>query len=207
MTFAPVHLTRAGVSLVLAPAPSGSPAILHWGAALGDLSPADLEALVALHRPGVPHSALDQPRLRGIVGENGSGFTGLPGLEGVRSGGTPSAWAPRLGSWTCAVTEGEDAGVRLEGSDPEAGWAVVVELELTREGVVAPAPARHQRRRGRPPAAVGPRRAAGAGPGGRAARPDRPLVPRADPAAPAVAAWAPTSARAGTAAPATTPRC
>jgi alpha-galactosidase len=136
VTFAPVHLTRAGVSLVLAPAPFGSPAILHWGAALGDLAPTDLEALVALHRPGVPHSALDQPHLRGVVGETGSGFTGLPGLEGVRPGGTPRAWAPRLGGWSCTLTDGEDASVRLDGSDPEAGWSVAVELELTREGVV-----------------------------------------------------------------------
>ncbi len=136
MTFAPVHLTRAGVSLVLAPAPSGSPAILHWGEALGDLSPAALDGLVALHRPGVPHSAMDQPRLRGVVGETGSGFTGLPGLEGVRAGRTAGSWEPRLRDWTCTGTDDLDAGARLEGADPEAGWGVVVDLELTREGLV-----------------------------------------------------------------------
>ena len=136
VTDAPVHLTRAGVSLVLAPAPSGAPALLHWGPALGDLSPVGLEALATLHRPGIPHSALDQPRLRGVVGENVSGFTGIPGLEGVRPGRTSGSWAPRLAGWTLAVDDEEDARALLAGSDPEAGWDVVVELELTREGLV-----------------------------------------------------------------------
>lgn len=132
-----MHLTREGVSLVLAPSPASVPVILHWGAALGDLGEPQLDALVDLHRPGVPHSALDQPRLRGIVGENVSGFTGLPGLEGFRPGRASGAWAPRLRDWSWSVDDtGPDALVRLASADPEAGWGVLVELELTREGLV-----------------------------------------------------------------------
>ncbi len=138
MSHPAIHLTREGVSLVLAPSLSGVPAVLHWGAALGDLGAADLAALVALHRPGVPHSALDQPRQRGIVGESVSGFTGLPGLEGSRPGGGAGAWAPRLRDWAWHVTDDPagDGMVRLESTDAEAGWQVVVEVQLTREGVV-----------------------------------------------------------------------
>jgi len=133
-----IHLTRAGVSIVLAPDPSGLPVFLHWGTALGDLTPEELGGLTALQAPGVPHSALDRPRQRGVVGENVSGFTGLPGLEGYRTG-DHGAWAPRLRSWTWSVADpgpDGDATVRLTGADTEAGWDVAVDLELTCEGLV-----------------------------------------------------------------------
>ncbi|MCW2843736.1 MAG: alpha-galactosidase [Nocardioides sp.] len=137
MTQQPVHLSREGVSLVLAPSPSAVPAILHWGAALGDLSGAGLVALVAVQAPGAPHSALDAPRLRGVVGENVSGFTGTPGLEGFRPGRTTGAAAARLRDWTWDVDDtGADARVRLHAADAEAGWDVGVDVELTREGLV-----------------------------------------------------------------------
>lgn len=135
---AAVHLTRAGVSLVLTPAPSGVPVLAHWGRALGDLSGADLVALAVLRRPGRPHSALDAPRYVGLLPENVSGYTGTPALEGVREpqGGPRAAWAPKLADW--AWTRGaddEDAGLTLAATDTEAGWGVEVAVELTREGL------------------------------------------------------------------------
>ncbi|MDO9456946.1 alpha-galactosidase [Nocardioides sp.] len=128
------HLTREGVSVVLAPSPSGVPVLLHWGAALGDLADDDVESLLALHTPATPHSALDAPRLRGVVGEAGSGFTGLPGLTGWRPGG--ASVAPRLRSWTWAPHDDPAVGVRVSSTDDEAGWAVDVDLGLTPEGLV-----------------------------------------------------------------------
>lgn len=136
MRVEPLHLTREGVSLVLTPSASGVPEIVHWGRALGDLSATDLAALAQLHRAGVPHSALDAPRLRGVVGETVSGFTGLPGLEGHRPSTRAAAWAPRLRDWTWQVEAGDDARIELGSTDPEAGWVVAVDLELTREGLV-----------------------------------------------------------------------
>jgi alpha-galactosidase len=133
----PVHLTREGVSIVLAPSPAGDPALLHWGPALGDLEPAALTGLVAAHGPGVPHSALDAPRLRGLVGANVSGFTGLPALEGLRPGPGAGAWAPHLIGWSCTVDDtAPDATLSLRAGDSEAGWDVELGLELTREGLV-----------------------------------------------------------------------
>ncbi len=126
------------MSLVLAPSLSGVPEILHWGAALGELSDDSLTALATLHRPGVPHSALDEPRRRGVVGETTRGFTGVPALEGSRPVVGDRAWAPLLDGWTWDVADepGHDATVRLAGSDPAAGWAVEVELELTIDGLL-----------------------------------------------------------------------
>ena len=133
MTVPAVHLSRGGVSVVLAPSADGL-AVLHWGVALGAVDP---DALARLHVAGVPHSALDHPRLRGIVGENVAGYTGTPGLSGLRPGAGAAAWAPRLRDWSCDVDDsGEDARVALEAADDEAGWQVRVELELTRDGLV-----------------------------------------------------------------------
>ena len=173
---------------MLAPSPSGDPVIWHWGAALGTPDDAALAGLVTSHRPGVPHSALDEPRNRGVVSENVSGFTGRPGLEGLRPGRTAGAWAPRLRDWTWDVSDdGPDATVLLTGRDAEAGWQVDVEVELTREGLVrlrtrvtniADDDLVLQAVRGAlPVAAARPR----------APRPHRALVPRADPAAPRLA--------------------
>ena len=85
----------------------------------------------------MPHSALDAPRHRGLLGETTAGFTGLPALEGLRPGRTTGAWAPRLTGWTWAVDDdGPDARVQLFGTDAEAGWDVELALELTGEGLV-----------------------------------------------------------------------
>lgn len=135
MTSSPVHLSRAGVSIVLAPTAAGAPGFLHWGTALGNVDPA---TLTVLQTPGVPRSALDAPRIRGVVGENVSGFTGLPGLEGIRPGRTETAWAPRLRDWEWRLEDDEedDARLVLSSTDTESGWGVRVEVELTREGLV-----------------------------------------------------------------------
>jgi len=122
---------------VLAPSLVGDPVLLHWGAALGDPSATDLAGLVESHTPGVPHSALDAPRQRGLLGQGTAGYTGLPALEGLRPGGSPAAWAPLIGGWSWDVDDtGEDATVRLLGSDDEAGWAVELHLELSEEGLL-----------------------------------------------------------------------
>ncbi len=130
MTWGPVHLTAAGVSLVLTPAAAGLPVVLHWGAALGDPSGGDLDALAAAHRPGVPHSALDHPRDTGLVPQTSLGFTGTPAVEVLRPGRVGPV---RLSSWTC---ESIGDGVVLSAADEDLGCAVAVEVELTREGLL-----------------------------------------------------------------------
>jgi alpha-galactosidase len=122
--------------MVLAPSPVGDPVVLHWGAALGDPSAEELAGLVSAHLPGTPHSALDAPRQRGLLGQTTTGFTGLPALEGLRPAGSPHAWAPRIGGWEWTVADADDAVVRMTGSDQEAGWDVELTLELTAEGLL-----------------------------------------------------------------------
>lgn len=115
---------------MLTPSVAGDPVLLHWGAALAPGS--DLTGLVASSVPAVPHSALDAPRQRGLLAQTAAGYTGLPALEGFRPAGS-GPWSPRVSSWSWEVFEDP---VVLRGSDPEAGWDVALELELTEEGLL-----------------------------------------------------------------------
>lgn len=135
--FAPVHLRRQGVSVLVAPDADGVPVLLHWGADLGDLGPEALTHLVAARRPGVPHSAYDRPRATGLVPEVTRGFTGTPALEGHRVGGEAAAALPLLSAWSChQQDDGADTGIRLVGTDDQAGWSVEVVLALSAAGLL-----------------------------------------------------------------------
>ena len=58
-----VHLTAGGVSVVLDLTGGRLPAIVHWGAALGDLDLADVEALAQanIEPPAVSYTHLTLP--------------------------------------------------------------------------------------------------------------------------------------------------
>lgn len=109
------------------------PVVLHWGADLGELGPADVEAFVAARTDWTPHSALDAPSWVGVLPENVTGFTGTPAVEGHRPGSALPTWAPRFAAWTADVGEDE---LTLRSRDDEAGLSVAVTLELTPEGLV-----------------------------------------------------------------------
>lgn len=128
-----VHLSRGGVSVVLGHDASGIPALLHWGAALGDLDDDILAGLVAARAPGVARSAYDQPRLTGLVPDGTRGFSGTPGLGGHRVGGSATASTPSLVDWRVDL---DDAAVTCTSRDEEAGWEVQVALALDAAGLL-----------------------------------------------------------------------
>ena len=134
----PIHLSRAGVSLLVAADRDDVPVLLHWGAALGTLDREAMDGLVAARRPGVPHSAYDRPLTTGLVPEGSRGFSGTPALEGHRTGGSAAATSPRLSGWTPRVEDDQDqdAAMSLSAADPEAGWAVQLDLELSTAGLL-----------------------------------------------------------------------
>ncbi|WP_224274560.1 alpha-galactosidase [Nocardioides lacusdianchii] len=129
----PVHLTRGGVSVVLARDDAGIPFVVHWGAALGDLDDGALTALTAAHRPGVSRSSYDVPRRTGVVPDVTRGFSGTPALSGHRVGGGASAAAPSLVDWEVLVG---DAAITATSDDDEAGWSVTLQLGLDDAGLL-----------------------------------------------------------------------
>ncbi len=82
-----------GVGLVLDLTQGRLPAVLHWGADLGDLGPGDLDALLTGSIPPLAHNLVDVPRRLTLLPEAWTGWTGRPGLSGSRDG---RDWSPKF---------------------------------------------------------------------------------------------------------------
>ncbi len=143
-----VHLSTAGVSIVLDATDGRIPAVLHWGRALGPLSAGDAAALSLLTVPSVPTNAMDDPLRVGLLPQLGDGWLGTPGLVGSREDG--SGFAPRLAVRSVTV-EGESvtgdpaadelveagaARVVYELADEELGLGARLVVELLASGIV-----------------------------------------------------------------------
>ncbi|MGP9695450.1 alpha-galactosidase [Brachybacterium sp. AOP25-B2-12] len=89
-----VHLRAAGVSLLLDVTDGRIPAVLHWGADLGELTEADAAAIALLTTPTVANNAIDTPLRLGLLPQLADGWVGTPGISGARDDG--SGFAPRL---------------------------------------------------------------------------------------------------------------
>jgi alpha-galactosidase len=130
-----VHLRAAGVSVVLGATGGRLPAVLHWGADLGDLTTEDLRALELAATPATVPNDLNEVTRAGLLPEHSAGWNGRPGLIGQRGG---RAWSPLFALTALDVEHGADGGgrVRATGRDDEAGLEVALELELTPSGVL-----------------------------------------------------------------------
>ncbi|TFB97037.1 alpha-galactosidase [Cryobacterium adonitolivorans] len=126
------HLRAAGTSLVLDASGAGVPVIVHWGADLGELSPADLAALAAASVPPVGPSSLDVPLRLSLLPTLAAGWSGRPGLGGFRTG----AGQMDLALGLTAVHERGANAVTIESADADTSVTVSTELELTEQGVL-----------------------------------------------------------------------
>ena len=138
-----VHLQADGVSVVLDVTDGRLPAVVHWGAPLGDLGPAGLDAVCEAAVDAVPHNAVDVPVRIGLLPQQSDGWIGRPGLGGARPDG--SGWAPRLVTvgleldgrpLTATHTETGAATVRFALADQEQGLAVDLEVQLLPTGLL-----------------------------------------------------------------------
>jgi len=144
---APVHLSAGGVSLVLDCSDGRLPAVVHWGAALGPLSDAELTALAAAAVLPVQPNTVDVPIRLSVLPEAATGWAGRPGLSGHRDG---RDWSPSFTVTAATVSDAEEPtagadGTTVDGSparlvvdaeDPVAGLAVRVEVEMLSSGLV-----------------------------------------------------------------------
>ncbi|BCY07910.1 alpha-galactosidase [Actinoplanes sp. L3-i22] len=121
-----LHLSAAGVSLVLDCRGPGLPSVAHWGAALDDVS-AELLVAVAPQPIGFSVDGTVRPSL---LPEQSSGWLGSPGLAGHRDG---RGWAT---AFEVTTVESADDAVHLEAVDATAGLKVRIDLELQPAGVL-----------------------------------------------------------------------
>lgn len=146
-----VHLSSAGVSLLLDVTGGRIPAVLHWGPALGSLTSADAAQLAAVTTPPVANNAPDVPLRLGLLPQNADGWLGTPGLTGSRPDG--SGFAPRLSCHAVRLdgeilaeadgdrdpagfVEAASGLVTFELEDRANGLEVRLEVELTAQGLL-----------------------------------------------------------------------
>jgi alpha-galactosidase len=124
-----VHLRAGGVSVVLQAAPGGPlPAVLHWGADLGDLTDADLVALAAAGAPLPHNTGPDDARRVSVLPLESDGWLGRPGLTGSRSG---RGFSPEF--TVTAVRRLSDTGDDASGVNVPVGTPAGDEESVTRD--------------------------------------------------------------------------
>ncbi|TDC73361.1 alpha-galactosidase [Micromonospora sp. KC606] len=134
-----LHLRAAGVSLVLDLSRARLPRVLHWGADLDELTPAQLSALALASTPAVVSNTLDEPADVAVLAEHATGWPGLPGLRGHRDG---AAWSPLFTVTSVELDRTEhppgrgDQPVVIHAVDHAAALRLVLELRLTASGLV-----------------------------------------------------------------------
>ncbi|MDI6099315.1 alpha-galactosidase [Actinoplanes sp. NEAU-A12] len=126
-----VHLSAAGVSVVLDCRGDRFPSIVHWGDALGDLSAERLAGLARAVAPQPIGFSADTPVRVSLLPEQSAGWLGHPGLAGHRDG---RHWSSAF--LLTGVARDRADGVRLEAADPVAGLDLAVEIELDPSGVL-----------------------------------------------------------------------
>ena len=130
-----VHLSAAGVSVVLDTRGRQLPAVGYWGPALGNLPDCELADLALAAAPQPIGFSVDSGVRVSLLPEQSAGWLGFPGLAGHRDGR----------AWSSAFTV---TGIRLERRDTDADAVVVaahdeaadldlrLELELHDSGVL-----------------------------------------------------------------------
>ncbi|QEV30111.1 alpha-galactosidase [Streptomyces coeruleorubidus] len=109
---------------------SGLPAVLHWGADLGDLTQEALSQLAgAITMPNMPGFDDAVPRVA-LLPEHGAGWPGQPALTGHRQG---ADWSPLF---ALDSVQAEGPSVRIRATDRNARLGLVLEAGLTPSGLV-----------------------------------------------------------------------
>jgi alpha-galactosidase len=128
------HLRANGVSIVVDEARPFLPAIVYWGADLGELTPGQVRGVVVASRRQPAISQSDVPVRLGVLPENAHSWTGTPGLSGARDG---RAFSTRFEIDAIDATTDPDGTQRVtySAADPAAALELVVVLELLASGL------------------------------------------------------------------------
>lgn len=136
-----LHLSTAGVSVVLDLSDGRLPAVAHWGAALGALDEAGAAALVGAQAQLVGPNTVDVPVRLALLPEAHPGWTGRPGMSASRGG---RGWSPHFSVTDTSLDGMPVAGyvstgagsVVVEAEDAELGLALTLVIELLPSGLL-----------------------------------------------------------------------
>ncbi|MEO8221671.1 MAG: alpha-galactosidase [Specibacter sp.] len=132
-----IHLSSAGVSVVLAADPQALPAIAYWGAALGELDAATGQRILADMHPVRATSEPDAPLPVGILPEAKQGWMGFPGIAGHRAGQGSFADVRQVSyRHTPAATPQQAHKVTARGLDVTGQLRVAIDIELLPGGLL-----------------------------------------------------------------------
>jgi alpha-galactosidase len=127
-----LHLRNGGTSVVLDARHAPLPAIVYWGADLGELGEAELAALGTAALSQAVSGGLDQPAPLTLIPQESSGWLGTPGLAGHREG--------RHFSTKLVVDEIEvDAAsgtAMITATDAAAALAATITVQVTAAGLL-----------------------------------------------------------------------
>jgi len=137
-----VVLKEAGFGAVLEAGADQLPALLHWGADLGDLTRSDVAAMARASLPTVGPNQADVPLRMSLLPDLSAGYLGRPGLSGSRGG---RAWTPHFATVAVKVdgvpveagfVECGPALVEIDCEDAAAALALTLRVELLVGGVL-----------------------------------------------------------------------
>ncbi|KZX21977.1 alpha-galactosidase [Rathayibacter tanaceti] len=123
------HLQDGGTSVVVDARLATFPAIVHWGAALGDLSTAELSALADAALPQRVSGGLDAFAPLGLVAVEADGWQHAPSFAGTHERSAASA--------RFEVQSAEAVGTALRVVAVGAGVRLTVDLELDSAGLLS----------------------------------------------------------------------
>jgi alpha-galactosidase len=142
-----VSLQTEGVSVMVDITDGRLPALVHWGAELGDHAHADAVALIEAGVPPGGPNLVDEPVRLSLLPEHWTGWVGRPGITGSRAG---RAWSPQFTTTSLSlngqVPEGASdprlvvhngpALLEVGARDETAQLDLTIRLELTTGGLL-----------------------------------------------------------------------
>ena len=135
------HLRAGGVSLLLDTSGERLPRVLHWGADLGDVGPAEVAELVLASVVPVVSGTPDAPYALSLLPEQSAGWLATPGVTGSRDG---TAWSTSFRVTDSTLTgpltrdDGTPVAHRLvvTAADPDASLLLTLVVEQYLSGLV-----------------------------------------------------------------------
>lgn len=134
-------LRAAGVALLLDVTDGRLPAVVHWGADLGDVTADEVEGLLRTGVRPIAANVVDESVRLALLPEHWTGWVGRPGISGSRAG---RDWSPKF--TTSAVRVDRElvtgvintgpARVEVEATDEVAQLELLIMVELTVGGLV-----------------------------------------------------------------------